>query len=75
MPSSDPKPPGVPMTRRHIWLADDDWEWVCRTFEGKLSPSAAVRQIIAAARRRIEAKIADAARRPTLDAQDPPSAS
>lgn len=71
MPTSDPKPPGAPMTRRHVWLADDDWDWICTTFEGKLSPSAAVRQIISAARRRIEAKIAEAAKRPTVPSHDP----
>lgn len=57
-------------TRRHIWVDDDDWDWVCSTFEGKLTPSAAVRTILKKFRKGIEARAEQRARRPEGEAYE-----
>lgn len=49
---------GEIMTRRHIWIADDDWLWLKETFEDQIGTSAAVQRIIRAFRKNAEAKVA-----------------
>lgn len=68
MPHEDHELPNRGRTRRHIWVDDDDWQWVCSTFEGKLTPSAAVRTILKKFRKGIEARAEAGARRPPVDA-------
>lgn len=46
------------LERKHIWMDKDDWQWVCETFAGKMTPSEAIRLIIRKYRQGIEARLA-----------------
>jgi hypothetical protein len=36
----------VKQSRRHVWLYDEDWEWIKQRYSGTIGPSEAVRKII-----------------------------
>lgn len=44
------------MTRRHIWIDDDTWERINQFYGDSLGPSAAIREILKAFVKKIEAK-------------------
>lgn len=50
------------MDRRHIWMYDEDWEWLETQFGDNVKPSKAIREIIHVAIQNMKAK-ADAAAR------------
>jgi hypothetical protein len=36
-----------PKTRRHIWVFDEDWEWICQYYAVKdLTPGLVVRELL-----------------------------
>ena len=58
------------LIRVHIWLPKEDVEWVKAMWKGDLKLSAAVRVIIGAFRRQVEAKVATGARAPKTSSAD-----
>ena len=48
--------------RRHVWIDDDQWDWLGERFEGNIGRSKAIRMIIEKFRKTIEAKAAQSAR-------------
>lgn len=36
----------VKQSRRHVWLYDEDWDWLKQRYSGKIGPSEAVRKIV-----------------------------
>lgn len=50
------------MHRRHVWIADDDWDWLGELYRKNIGISGAIRLMIKDYRKRIEAKAAAQAR-------------
>lgn len=50
------------MVRRHVWLYEDDWDWLEAQFGDNVKPSKAIREIVSTAVQNMKAK-ADAAAR------------
>ncbi len=49
--------PNSSLTRRHIWMDDDDWQWIHEAFADRgMKPSEVIRLIIQKYRQGIEAK-------------------
>lgn len=52
----------APMTRRHIWIEDEQWLWLRERFGGSIGVSMGIRMILAKFKSAIEAKAAERAR-------------
>jgi hypothetical protein len=60
---------GEPRTRRHIWIDDDDWQWITSRWGSRdsIGVSKAIRLIIKTFRRNAEAAAGASAKRPQVD--------
>jgi hypothetical protein len=58
------------LIRVHIWLHQDDVDWIKAIWKGDLKLSAAVRAIIGSYRRQVDAKVAAGARAPKTSSTD-----
>jgi hypothetical protein len=56
------------LRRRHIWMDDDDWQWIHETFGPRnMKPSEVIRLILRKYRQGVEAKAAALAHRPAVE--------
>lgn len=46
------------VSRHHVWLFDDDWQWLLDYYQSKMGVSRAIRVIIRNYRRNLEARAA-----------------
>jgi hypothetical protein len=66
-PLDPDKSPTAGRHRRHVWIDDDDWDWICMTFEGKMTPSHAIRTILKKFRKGIESRVELSSKRPSVE--------
>ena len=58
------------LIRVHIWLHQEDVDWIKAIWKGDLKLSAAVRAIIGSYRRQVDAKVAAGAKAPSTTRAD-----